>query len=125
MPASVVGTVLRWLSDDRHTPGQWPGCPSGRPLNVTNALSATPSTATLPKALTDTLIELSVAAQRRAMSPGGHPPLEAAERRLLARLAPILEEQPLLTIGVARGQLGGESATTGPKHPLLRSLAAR
>ncbi|HWZ58446.1 MAG TPA: hypothetical protein VNW46_05660 [Gemmatimonadaceae bacterium] len=79
----------------------------------------------LPKDLTDALIELSVAVQRRAMYPGGHPTLEAAERRLLGRLGPLLTGHPTLTIGVARDQLVIDTATTDAKHPLIRSLAER
>jgi hypothetical protein len=90
---------------------------------VTGTLASPP--AALPKELTDTLIELSVAAQRRAMYPGGHPTLEAAERRLLTRLGPLLTAHQLLTIGVARDQLVVDGATTDAKHPLIRSLAER
>jgi hypothetical protein len=91
---------------------------------VTNA-AVTPPVAALPKALTDTLIELSVAVQRRAMYPGGHPTLEAAERRLLGRLGPVLEEHKILTVGVARDQLVVDGTTTDAKHTLLRALAER
>jgi hypothetical protein len=59
------------------------------------------------------------------MYPGGHPTLQAAEQRLLGRLAPLLETQPILSVGVARNQLVVDGATTDAKHLLLRSLAER
>jgi hypothetical protein len=59
------------------------------------------------------------------MYPGGHPTLESAEQRLLARLGPILSAQDALSIGVARDQLIIDGVTTDAKQPLLRSLASR
>lgn len=64
------------------------------------------------------------------MYPGGHPTLQAAERRLLNRLEPLLREQPEFSIGVARDKLvvdgeDGERVTTDAKHTLLRALAER
>jgi hypothetical protein len=66
-----------------------------------------------------------VAGQRRAMYPGGHPTLEAAEQRLLTRLRAVLQDDAILSIGVARNQLVVDGATTDAKHPLIRSFAER
>jgi hypothetical protein len=79
----------------------------------------------MPKALSDALIELSVAAQRRAMYPGGHPTLASAERRLLARFEPLLAGQDTFTIGVARDQLVVDGTPTDARQPLLRAFAER
>jgi len=79
----------------------------------------------MPKELSDALIELSVATQRRAMYPGGHPTLASAERRLLARFEPLLATHEMLTIGVARDQLVVEGTPTDGRQPLLRAFAER
>jgi len=79
----------------------------------------------MPRALSDALIELSVATQRRAMYPGGHPTLASAERRLLARFEPLLAAQEALTIGVARDQLVVDGTPTDARQPLLRAFAER
>jgi len=75
--------------------------------------------------LTALLIDLSVAVQRRAMYPGGHPSLASTEQRLLERLTTLLAERQLLAIGVARDQLVIDGIATEGRHQLLRALAER
>jgi hypothetical protein len=80
---------------------------------------------TLPKAIGDMLLELSVAVQRRAMYPGGHPSLESAEKRLMTRLAPVLAARSTLAVGVARDRLVIDGVTTDARQPVHRALAER
>jgi hypothetical protein len=79
----------------------------------------------LPKAIGDMLLELSVAVQRRAMYPGGHPSLESAEKRLMTRLAPVLAARSTLAVGVARDRLVIDGITTDARQPVHRALAER
>ncbi len=75
--------------------------------------------------LTELLVELSVAVQRRVMYPGGHPSLVAGERRLIQHLTTLLAQRQLLVIGVAREQLIIDGIATEVRQPLLRALAER
>lgn len=79
----------------------------------------------LPKAIGDLLLELSVAVQRRAMYPGGHPTLESAEARLMTRLAPVLAARSTLAVGVARDRLVIDGIPTDARQPVHRALAER
>jgi hypothetical protein len=80
---------------------------------------------TLSKELTDFLIELAVALQRRAMYPGGHPTLAAAEQRLIQRMTPLLASVEAVAVGVARDQLVIDGNATDPRNPHLSGLAER
>lgn len=71
------------------------------------------------------LVELAVAVQKHGIYPPGHPALAPAVAGLVARLSPLFQSRPELSIGVARSQLVVEGAATDPKHPLLRELAGR
>jgi hypothetical protein len=75
--------------------------------------------------LTEFLLELAVASQRRAMYPGGHPSLETSEQRVLDRLGPLLMTRHALTVGVARDQLIIDGVATDNRNNLLRALAGR
>ena len=79
----------------------------------------------LPKELTDFLVELGVALQRRAMYPGGHPTLAAAEQRLIQRMTPLLSNVDAVAVGVARDQLVIDGNATDPRNPHLSGLAER
>jgi hypothetical protein len=79
----------------------------------------------LSKELTDFLVELGVALQRRAMYPGGHPTLAAAEQRLIQRLTPLLSNVDAVAVGVARDQLVIDGNATDPRNPHLSGLAER
>jgi hypothetical protein len=87
--------------------------------------SSSNGAAALSKDLSDFLIELSVAMHRRAMYPGGHPSLAAAEDRVLQRLSPLLKNAGQLAIGVASEQLVIDGIATDAKNHLLRGLAQR
>jgi hypothetical protein len=69
------------------------------------------------------LISLSVALQRHAMYPDGHPSLGPVVDGVVRRAQRLLEDRSSLAFGVARRQLVVEGVTTDPEHPVLRRLA--
>jgi hypothetical protein len=71
------------------------------------------------------LIELSIALNRTAMYPSGHPSLDEAAAVVVHHLATLLYDRPALSIGVARKQLVIEGVATDARNPVLRSLAER
>jgi hypothetical protein len=73
--------------------------------------------------LGDFLLELSVALHRYSMYPSGHPSLGPVVDAVVRRAERLLEDRPLVAIGVARRQLIIEGVTTDPNHPVLRRLA--
>jgi hypothetical protein len=73
--------------------------------------------------LSDYLIALSVALQRHAMYPTGHPALGPAVEAVIRRAERLLTERPMLSFGIARRQLIVEGIATDPDHPVLRRLA--
>jgi hypothetical protein len=81
--------------------------------------------ATLSRDLSDFLIEFSIALNKHAMYPGGHPSLEPAADRVIARVQPLLASRGTLSLGVARSQLVIEGVATDPKNPVLSDLASR
>lgn len=81
--------------------------------------------AALSRELGDFLIELSIALNKHAMYPDGHPSLLPAADGVVQRLVPLLEQRATLSLGVAREQLVIEGVATDAKHPVLRDLAAR
>jgi len=80
---------------------------------------------TLPRELIDFLIELSIALQKFAIYPTGHPMLATTVERLERRLRPLLERRETLSLGVARNQLVIEGVATEETHAVLRELAER
>lgn len=80
---------------------------------------------TLSRELSEFLIELSIAVHRYAMYPSGHPSLEPAAGKVLAKLTRLLRGRPSLNIGVALRQLVIEGVATDQKHPVLSDLARR
>lgn len=87
--------------------------------------SGPPDRTTLPRALGDFLIEFSLALNRAAMYPSGHPSLERAAEALLGRLSALLAERSTLSLGVAKRNLVVEGVATEDGNPVLRGLAAR
>ncbi|MGD0484402.1 MAG: hypothetical protein ABSB58_07085 [Gemmatimonadales bacterium] len=81
--------------------------------------------ATLPRELSDFLIEFSIALHKHAMYPGDHPTLAPAAEAVARRLLGLLSERGQLSLGVARHQLIIEGMATDPKHPVLKELANR
>jgi hypothetical protein len=81
--------------------------------------------ATLSRELSDFLVELSIAMQKHAIYPAGHPLLNEAVDGVMRKLAFLLNERSHLSIGIARRQLIIEGVGTDPSHPLLKELAAR
>ena len=84
-----------------------------------------PERGTLPRELIDFLIELSIALQKFAIYPAGHPMLATTVERLERRLRPLLERRDSLSLGVARSQLVIEGIATEETHAVLRELAER
>jgi hypothetical protein len=82
-------------------------------------------TATLSRDLSDFLIEFSIALNKHAMYPGGHPSLEPAVDRVVERVEPLLASRGTLSLGVARKQLVIEGVATEAKNPVLADLAER
>ncbi len=89
------------------------------------AQGQTPERATLSRDLSSFLIEFSIALNKHAMYPGGHPSLEPAAERVIGRIEPLLEKKGTLSLGVARHQLIIEGVATDPANPVLKDLAAR
>jgi hypothetical protein len=79
----------------------------------------------LPRALSDFLVDLSIALHKHAMYPPGHPALASSADVVAQRLTALLAERGQLSLGVARQQLVIEGIATDPKHPVLRELADR
>jgi hypothetical protein len=80
---------------------------------------------TLSRGLSEFLVELSIAMQKTAIYPAGHPLLDNAVGGVVRRLAGLLSERATLSLGVARRQLVIEGVATDPHHPLLGELARR
>ena len=98
-------------------PAQPAGSPAGRATQEKRA--------TLPRELSDFLIELSIALHKHAMYPGGHPTLGPAAEGVARRLDSLLGARGKLSLGVARDQLIIEGVATDPKNPVLHDLAER
>jgi hypothetical protein len=81
--------------------------------------------AALSRELSDLLIEFSIALNKYAMYPEGHPSLAPAVARVTDRLVPLVEQRGTLSLGVARHQLVIEGVATDPKNPVLSDLASR
>lgn len=81
--------------------------------------------ATVSRELADFLIELSIAMQKHAIYPAGHPLLNDAVDGVMKKLALLLVDRPALNLGIARRQLIIEGVATDPNHPLLRELSGR
>ena len=60
---------------------------------------------TLSRELSEFMIQLSIALNRYAMYPQGHPSLAPTIEQMLGLLAPLLEDRQSLSLGVARAQL--------------------
>ena len=89
------------------------------------AQGQTSERATLSRDLSTFLIEFSIALNKHAMYPGGHPSLEPAAERVIGRIEPLLGKKGTLSLGVARQQLIIEGVATDPANPVLKDLAAR
>jgi hypothetical protein len=79
----------------------------------------------LSRELADFLVEFSIALQKHAIYPLGHPLLSNAVEGVVRRLESLLVERMSLAIGVARRQLVIEGVATDPGHPLLQELAGK
>lgn len=81
--------------------------------------------ATLSRELSDFLVELSIAMQKHAIYPAGHPLLTSAVDGVMRKVALLLVDRDSLSIGIARRQLIIEGVGTDPNHPLLKELSSR
>ncbi len=101
------------------TPGEPPATPRA-------ADPGAPSKgATLSRELSDFLVELSIAMQKHAIYPAGHPLLNAAIDGVMNKLTLLLADRSAISVGIARRQLIIEGVGTDPAHPLLKELAGR
>jgi hypothetical protein len=98
-----------------------PTSPPGTPAARTSAAART----TLPRDLSDFLIELSIALHKHAMYPDGHPTLAPAADGVVRRVSGLLAERGQLSLGIARNQLIIEGVATDPKNAVLHELAER
>ena len=80
---------------------------------------------TLSRELSDFLVELSIAMQKHAIYPAGHPLLKDTVDGVMRKIALLLVDREALAIGIARRQLIIEGVGTDPNHPLLKELAGR
>lgn len=77
----------------------------------------------LPPAVAEFLIEFSVSLHRRAMYPAGHPFLQSAAERLLAKARAMLATEASVAFGVASDRLVQDGAVTDPRNSVFRELA--
>ena len=77
----------------------------------------------LTRELSEFLVELSVALHRHSMYPSGHPSLGPAIHAIVRRAEKLLEDRPMIALGVARRQLIIEGIATDPNQAVLRRLA--
>lgn len=87
--------------------------------------SSPPEREGLPRELTELLIELSIALQKFAIYPAGHPMLDSTVERLERRLLLLLHTRDALSLGVAHTQLVIEGIATDEGNAVLRDLAQR
>lgn len=88
-------------------------------------MGANRTKATLSRELSDFLVELSIAMQKHAIYPAGHPLLNTAVDKVMKNIATLLVDRDSLSIGIARKQLIIEGVGTDPNHPLLKELATK
>ena len=81
--------------------------------------------ATLSRELGEFLIEFSIAINKFAMYPGGHPSLQPSVEGMVRRLQQLLQDRGTLSVGVARQQLIIEGVATAATNPVLKELAGR
>ncbi|MDQ3996028.1 MAG: hypothetical protein M3303_03305 [Gemmatimonadota bacterium] len=93
------------------------------PPSVPTPAGGTP--AVLSRDLADFLVEFSIALQKHAIYPAGHPLLNSSVENVVRRLDSLLVDRMSLAIGVARRQLVIEGVATDPSHPLLQELAGK
>lgn len=79
----------------------------------------------LSRELSVFLVQFSIALHKHATYPPGHPSLATALDAVLDRLADLLRDRELLSIGISRQQLLIEGVATDPDNPVLRELAQR
>ena len=77
----------------------------------------------LTRELSEFLVELSVALHRHSMYPSGHPSLGPAIHAIVRRAERLLEDRPMIALGIARRQLIIEGIATDPNQVVLRRLA--
>lgn len=94
-------------------------------VDVTTPAAALEGTSTLPRALADFFIELSVGLQKYSMYPDGHPLLETAGAAMTRRLGQLLADTPMLSVGVARHQLVVDGLSSDASSLVLRDLALK
>jgi hypothetical protein len=82
-----------------------------------------PARVVLSPELSSFLVEFSIALQKHAIYPEGHPSLGPAAMRLTALAARLMQDRPTLAFGVARHQLIIDGVATDPAQPVLRRLA--
>ncbi|HEY7186675.1 MAG TPA: hypothetical protein VH436_09010 [Vicinamibacterales bacterium] len=79
--------------------------------------------ATLPRDVSEFLVEFSIALHRHTMYPSGHPSLEPAVGGVVRSAERALQKRASLAIGVSRRQLLVDEVSTDPNQPVLRRLA--
>jgi len=137
MPDARQSSILRlgFSLQQLRTSGSFPQSGSFTPRN-TAAVSpvdddgsggpdAPATKATLARELADFLVEFSIAMQKHAIYPPGHPLLKRSVGVLYNKLVGLLLERPTLSLGIARRQLIIEGVATDPNHALLKELAGR
>jgi hypothetical protein len=82
-------------------------------------------TTALSKELSEFLLDFSIGVHRYSMYPPDHPSLGPAAGNVTGRLAELLVDRRILSIGVAQEQLVIEGVATESKHPVLADLAKR
>lgn len=100
--------------------------PASAPASPSAAPHAKGGVSSLPRDLSDFLVELSITLNKHTIYPAGHPLLGVAVEAVANRLEVLfLGDRDSLSIGVARKQLIMEGVATDPHNPVLKELAER
>ncbi len=79
----------------------------------------------LPRDISDLLVEFSLALGHQSAYPEAHPVLVAAAERLTHALGGVLAQRSTLSLGIAKRQFVIDGVTTDPGNGLLGNLAQR
>jgi hypothetical protein len=99
--------------------------PPGREASPAGKGGAAPPQTSLPRELSEFLLQLSIALHRFGIYPPGHPALDTLARKVRERLDLLLTQRTQVTLGVAQNQLVIEGAATDRRNPVLQDLAHR
>jgi len=107
------------------SPSPGPGADPGADPTPPAAAGTPERPTTLPRELSEFLLQFSIALHRFGIYPANHPALAPLTDSVLARLRVLMLERHRITLGVAQSQLVIEGVATDRKNPVLQDLAKR